>query len=316
MFSKLKRARAELHGIFQSIQELRARPDLSAAVEDIRTRISPATWVPPGHFYSPLVDTAELEKRHSIFDRTRAPEAIDMNEAGQLATLARLSAHYPRLPFQDQPSEGLRYHYENPHYSYGDAITLATMMMEFRPRRIVEVGSGYSSAMMLDINERFFGGATKITFVEPYPDLLHSKMTPEDRERHRVIASGVQDLDLAVTDELEAGDFLFIDSTHVMKAGSDVHFELFTLLPRLKPGVLIHFHDMFYPFEYPKEWFFRENRSWNEIYALRAFLMHNGAYEIVFFSHYIALAHRERVHEAMPLFTRNAGGNLWLRKLH
>lgn len=86
-------------------------------------------------------------------------------------------------------------------------------------------------------------------------------------------------------------------------------------MPRLKSGVYIHFHDIFYPFEYPKEWFFKENRTWNELYLLRAFLMYNFNYEIVFFNDFVIQKFRSEIEEAMPLFTKNSGGSLWLRKI-
>jgi hypothetical protein len=107
---------------------------------------------------------------------------------------------------------------------------------------------------------------------------------------------------------------LFIDSTHVSKAGSDVNHELFEILPRLKPGVLVHFHDVFWPFEYPEAWTFESRRSWNEIYLLRAFLSGNREYEIVFFNDYFRARHGDAA-AAVPKFAQNPGGGLWLRKV-
>jgi hypothetical protein len=276
---------------------------------------SPPPAFPPGHFYSPVVDVVDLARhRDRVFDRTRTPLGIDLNDEAQLALLERLSKLYSRLPFSAGKQEGLRYHYENPAFGYGDAIVLACLLMELRPGRMIEVGSGYSSCVTLDINELFLDGGLDLTFVEPYPDLLQTLMKAGDSERHLVIASRVQDLDPSVFDTLEAGDILFIDSTHVTKCNSDVNFEVFDVLPRLKPGVVIHFHDVFYPFEYPEDWFFTENRSWNELYLLRAFLMNNTDYEILFFNHYMHLKHQSSVARAFPDFPRNCGGSLWLRK--
>ena len=276
----------------------------------------PKTWVPPGHFYSPIVDTEELQRRRAhVFDRSRRPTDVDLRDDAQRALLHRLKPHYDRLPFTENKQDGLRYYYENPAFSYADAIILACLLMELRPKRIVEIGSGFSSCVTLDINDRFLDGQAQVAFVEPYPDLLHSLMMPGDRERYPIHPMPVQDIDLTVIDQLTAGDILFIDSTHVSKGGSDVNFEFFTILPRLKSGVYVHFHDMFYPFEYPEEWFFDENRSWNELYLMRAFLAGNRNYEIVFFNHFMHLCHQAEVKAQMPLFARNPGGSLWLRKL-
>jgi hypothetical protein len=114
---------------------------------------------------------------------------------------------------------------------------------------------------------------------------------------------------------MQAGDILFIDSTHVMKTGSDVCQELFEILPRLKPGVLIHFHDVFWPFEYPAAWVVQENRSWNELYGLRAFLMYNAAFQVEFFSDFFCQHFRPRIEAEFPTMLKNTGGSLWLRKV-
>ena len=113
--------------------------------------------------------------------------------------------------------------------------------------------------------------------------------------------------------KLKENDILFIDSSHVLKTGSDVHYELFSILPSLNKGVLIHFHDIHYPFEYPRQSLFGNNTSWNEIYALRAFLSYNSAFEVVFWNGLFTHRQRELVHETNPLFLKNPGCSIWLR---
>jgi Methyltransferase domain len=333
LFEKIKRARAELHEIHHAARQIVAiresQDQLAAAIHGLNAQIgnggssatasaapvSSATWVPPGHFYSPIVDIDELSRRRSkVFDRSQWPTGVDVREDAQRALLDRLAVHYRKLPFTAEKQDGLRYQYENGNFSYGDAIILACMLMELRPKRVLEIGSGYSSCVTMDTNELFLGGETVVSFVEPYPDLLFSLMKPGDREKYTVIATPVQDLDLTVVDQLSEGDVLFIDSTHVSKAGSDVHFEFFHIFPRLKPGVFIHIHDVPWPFEYPEAWFFDENRSWNEVYLLRAFLTGNAEYEIVFFNDFMARHHAAAFATSMPLFLKNSGGSLWLRK--
>src|SRR5207237_8125791 len=137
-----------------------------------------------------------------------------------------------------------------------------------------------------DVNELFFDNAIQCTFIDPYPQLLRTLMKESDFARTRIIGQRVQDVDVGIFRELEASDILFIDSSHVAKTGSDVNYILFKILPLLNEGVLIHFHDIFYPFEYPVDWVY-EGRSWNEAYLLRAFMQYNEAFEIQFFNSFL-----------------------------
>ena len=271
-------------------------------------------FVPNGHFYSPIAPKSEILKDDARIFRDKADVlGIDLNEQRQLETLASIKACYADLPFGADKRDGLRYFYENPAYSYSDAIFLNGMMRLARPKKYIEIGSGYSSCMALDTSELYFGDAVAFTFIEPYPQLLYSLLKPGDEARIGVIPSRVQDVDLALFDQLGDGDILFVDSTHVSRVGSDVNFIIFEILPRLASGVYIHFHDVFYPFEYPKEWIL-EGRAWNELYLLRAFLANNSSYEIVMFNTFLEAAHEPYFKENMPLCLKNKGGSLWLRK--
>jgi hypothetical protein len=280
-----------------------------------RRKRGPRLLVPPGHFYSPIVDPQEIyERASSIFNPYRFLPGIDLRETEQIAYVNKMGEHYGKLPFLEQKQSGTRYYYENTEFSYGDAIVLACTILECRPKYLIEVGSGYSSAVTLDVVERELGWSTKCVFVDPYPQLLERLIRSEDREKIEIHPQPVQDVDLGMYEHLGCNDILFIDSTHVVKTGSDVVHHLFNVLPRLKPGVLVHFHDIFYPFEYPKLWVIDENRSWNELYCLQAFLTNNPEYEIVFFSDYMARMHLSLVQRNLPLFVKNTGGSLWLRK--
>ncbi len=113
----------------------------------------------------------------------------------------------------------------------------------------------------------------------------------------------------------KSNDILFINSSHVLKTGSDVHFELFSILPVLKPGVLVHFHDIQFPFEYPKEWVFGKRWSWNEIYAVRAFLMYNEAFVIRMFTDLFIRERGSLIEQFRPGHRPLIGGSLWLEKV-
>lgn len=268
-----------------------------------------------GHFYSPVVNPEELRASGYRVDRRaeeRTVTGVDLRPEAQAAFWARSLPLIADPPFPLRETEGARYYAGNDLYSWGDSSMLLAMMAEARPQRIVEVGSGFSSACMLDIADRL-ELSTRFTFIEPYPERLYGLLGEKDRARCTVVEAFVQTADLALFDALEANDILFIDSTHVSKAGSDVNFELFEVLPRLKPGVIVHVHDTFWPFEYPDAWIFESRRSWNELYILRAFLMHNRTFEVVFFNDYFRARHPALAAKAAK-FCENPGGGLWLRK--
>ncbi|MEL7046552.1 MAG: class I SAM-dependent methyltransferase, partial [Pseudomonadota bacterium] len=143
-------------------------------------------------------------------------------------------------------------------------------------------------------------------------ELLESRLKDPAMD-YRLIADRAQDVELSHFEALEHGDFLVIDSTHVAKLSSDVLRLVFDVLPVLRPGVFVHFHDVFWPFDYPKRWV-SEGRAWNEAYLLRAFLQNNSAFDIVYFYSYLETLHRERIAATMPLCLKRSGANLWLRK--
>jgi hypothetical protein len=238
---------------------------------------------------------------------------VDLREAEQLSLLEALAAFYPEMPFTDQGSPGFRYRFDNPSYSFADGIFLYAMLRHLKPRRLIEVGSGYTSALTLDTNQHFLDNRVECTFIEPYPDLLLSLLEADDRKRVRILSSRLQDVDLATFDTLGAGDVLFIDSTHVAKVGSDVNYLFFEILPRLAVGVFVHVHDVFASFEYPVEWL-REGRAWNEQYVLRAFLQFNARFRVRLFGNYMVLRHHQWFQARMPLCLKNPGGAFWMQR--
>lgn len=238
---------------------------------------------------------------------------IDLREAEQLALLKAFEPYYDEIPFYHEKTDDLRYFFDNPAYSYSDAVFLYCMIRHLKPKRIIEVGSGYSSCVSLDTNELYFNNEIQNTFIEPYPDLVLSLIKKEDKRRINLISTDLQDVNLTLFSALEANDILFIDSTHVAKVDSDVNYVFFEILPSLPAGVYIHFHDVFYPFEYPKEWVY-ENRAWNELYMLRAFLEYNKAFRIIAFNTFLEHFYSEYFAERMPLCMKNPGGSIWIQK--
>jgi hypothetical protein len=283
--------------------------------EEFRTRRATSLYVPPGHFYSPVVNTDEVKAN---IPQVRPPIERDLPDVPidlqAMESLWRtLVPTLRNTPFTVQKSPERRYYYDNSAFAFADSMMLRAMILHFRPRRIIEVGSGFSSACTLDSAFDEAKLNCEITFIEPYPDLLRGLMSPDDAARVTIIPTGIQSTPVELFKGLQANDILFIDSTHVVKTGSDVVYELSTVLPALAPGVIVHFHDIFYPFEYGYEWVVTENRSWNEIYALRAFLAFNTRFEIIFFNDMFGQLRTELIDQTVPDFLRNTGGSIWLR---
>jgi predicted O-methyltransferase YrrM len=276
----------------------------------------------PGHFYSPVPDMQELlrdEPRIFNSNVTEIP-GIDLNSKEQVKLLEVLSAYYREIPYDfanpDHDNRNLRYRVKDAAYRYSDVVMLYSMMRHFKPGRIVEVGSGYSSAVMLDTNDLFLNGSVAMTFIDPDTARLEALLRPEDSQRYVIHKKRVQDVDPAVFSQLKDNDILFIDSSHVMKTGSDLNYLLFEVLPLLNTGVLVHFHDIHFPFEYPRKWIMEYKWIWNENYALRAFLMYNSAFRIIHFNSFLHRLKRKWFEEYMPdcLIGENETGSIWIKK--
>ena len=269
---------------------------------------------PPGHFHSPTVSITEIDatERHPSSAGSDNISAPDLYEEEQMRFIYDAREVYKELPFAPARQDHLRYFYENDFFPYSDAIFLYVIIRCFKPKRIIEVGSGFSSCLMLDTNELYFRNSIDLTFIEPHPERFFSLLKTTDKASIKIIEDKIQNVDIQIFDTLRENDILFIDSSHVSKAGSDVNDILFSVLPRLEKGVLIHFHDIFFPFEYPREWILR--RGWNEAYILRSFLMYNDSFKIIFFNNFLQHAHREWLKDNMPLCLKDASSGIWIQK--
>jgi hypothetical protein len=280
---------------------------------------SRAAAFPAGHFYSPVVDVGDVASRAAaIWPPQPVVQGIDFDDGSHRRVLEEV---FPKFmgdfdyPEQLLPgSAPTQFFTANDQFGWLDARALFVLLRQWRPRRLIEVGSGYSSLLIADINRRWFDCAMTFICIEPYPPAFLKAPVPGIS---RLIASQVQSLSLAEFTALEAGDVLFIDSSHVSKTGSDVNFLYFDVLPHLQPGVRIHIHDVFLPHDYPREWVLEQKRSWNEQYLVRALLMYSSALRVEFGCAYAFHAHRERVAAALgrPLDRAFGGASLWLKKI-
>lgn len=271
-----------------------------------------------GHFYStyPIVDEVLSKPDYANIDMEHAIPGIDFNQEKQYETLQKMMTYYDKVftwnRIEDEKDSPYRFKRGNESISDADALGLFCMLNVVKPKRLIEVGSGHSSAITLDVNEYFFDNKISLHFIEPYADRFKSILKESDNVDLQEV--GLQDIELPYFDQLGAGDILFIDSTHVSKAGSDVNYLFFEILPRLKSGVIIHLHDIFYPFEYPHEWI-KRGTVWNELYLLRAFLQYNADFEIIYFQNMMEKFHREEIEAKWPIENSGIhGGSFWMRK--
>jgi hypothetical protein len=273
-------------------------------------------FAPPGHFYSPHPSLLDLEAGgySAAVDSSEVTVGIELNLAAQLTFFTEAARAAPRGPWHAEHRAGLRHYYSNDFFRFGDSNSVYHMASKFRPARIIEIGSGFSTACWLDSIDAL-GLRTSIACIEPHPNRLFQLCSTDDlSSRIKLHKQPLQAMPGEMFEQLERNDILFIDSTHVSKCNSDVNCLFFSILPRLKPGVVVHFHDIFWPFEYPLGWY-REGRTWNEAYLLRAFLQFNAAFEILRFNSCLAQKFPDELAEYDPRYVSDGGGSIWLLRV-
>ena len=263
--------------------------------------------ITPLHFYSPIPDTRELEKR--VFKPSACP-GIDFRAESQLRLMkddfTRFAPEYNALPVK--PAAASTFYLENDAFLGIDPLVYYAMIRHFKPQTIVEVGSGHST--VLGAQTCRLNGSTRYVCIDPWPrDFIARGISGIE-----FIRSKVEDLAVDLFEQLQPNDILFVDSSHVVRTASDVCYIILEVLPRLKPGVIVHFHDIFLPFEYPKEWMVDLQRFWNEQYLLQAYLAENSRVEILFANHFLSQTYPQEVRQAFPQALWMDGASLWLRK--
>jgi hypothetical protein len=256
----------------------------------------------PGHYYSPLATRKDGE-RASMWAATGGdPAGLNIDTIKWTALAADLAPHWSDVLLGPRYAPDVM-------FELADAAIYSAMLQRFEPAHVLEIGSGYSTAVALDTVDRL-DLSTVLQCIEPNPERLHRLLLPNDQiTLHRV---GVQDAPAQIFTSLVSGDFLFIDSTHVVKAGSDVVWNTLRILPSVPAGVLVHIHDIFWPMEYPEKWLLTR-RDWNEIYLIHAFLVGNKDWEILLFNDWVWQNCPELVAEHLPQAEGQRPGGLWLR---
>jgi len=264
----------------------------------------------PRAYYSPLLLKEEIDL--TVLDRRRLLPGINLNEQGALALIEKVSGYGSELDAIPYEADGQSpFWFANDWFNDFDAASLYALLRHLKPKRYVELGCGYSSLMSSRALARNLaeGFACDVVYADPQPRL--------DVERFlacgRLIQQRVQDVPFALFTRLEAGDVLFIDTSHVVKFQSDVVHALVAILPSLKAGVWIHIHDMFTPYDYPREWLTQSRFSNNEQYAVEALLSGGDRYEVEL---PLYLIWKEQISALMKLFPRGRlrPQGFWMRR--
>ena len=265
----------------------------------------------PVHFYSPVPDTGALVD--SVWDCSDASN-MHYEDEKMLSLLSELSKYKKEvMDIPEEKSDVLEYFYNNLAFNGMDAIMYYYMIRHFKPSKLVEVGSGYSTliaakAVLKNASENV---STEFTAIEPYPAEFLRECIPG---LCKLVPDIIQNIPLSFFEALEPGDILFIDSTHVSKIGSDVNYIFLRILPILKHGVIIHFHDIFLPCEFPKDWVKKLSIFWNEQYLLQTLLIANGEYYTLMPNYYIGSNYEDEVKSYMPRLAYYTGGSYWILK--
>jgi len=250
----------------------------------------------PGSHYSPIPSKADV-RYSKLYDDYKG---IKLNLDKQVLLLKEISIHYKNHPFASSNERKGYFYFDNSWFSYSDALSLYCMIMHYRPKNIIELGSGFSTACILDISK---SEELDIQLDSYDKDSMRLKnLVPEYNsiDNFNYHSTDIREIELQDFSTLSKGDMLLIDSSHVSKYGSELHRILFDIIPDLNEGVIIMFHDVFRNFEYPKPWL-DDGIYWNEQYILRAFLQYNSAFNILLFTDLLEHEFEEWYRDNMPL---------------
>jgi hypothetical protein len=271
------------------------------------------------HYYSSIPDTSKLPA--TLWDKQDAMPGIDFQHDKQLELLKefknRYFPEYDSFPLENTADPN-QYYLSNYLFEAVDSHSAYCLVRHLKPKKLVEIGGGFSSLVFAQAcrNNLTEGHPVDYTVIEPYPRNFLRRGIPGI---NRLIDKEVQNVDLGIFDQLEPGDILSMDTSHVLKIGGDVKHDYTAILPHLKPGVIIHIHDIFLPAEYPVKMisggFFP-----NEQYLVQAILVNNRNFEILWASLFMCLHHFPAVSEAFPVYNRETmskwqlPSSIWLKK--
>ena len=288
----------------------------SSGVSSLEKRIFDSIGVFPivDHYYEPLINAKKYLV--SPCEQKRNLPGIDFNEEMQLELLKKFNyqIELDALPRNSNTKD--RFYFNNGYFESCDAEFYFSIIRLKKPKKIIEIGSGFSTLMAIEAIKLNKKQDTEynceIVCIEPFENNWL------DQLEVKIIRTPVEKLNISLFESLNSGDILFIDSSHVIRPQGDVLREFLEIIPSLQKGVMIHIHDIFTPHDYPTGWMF-ENRLWNEQYLLEAFISNNSQFRIIGALNYLAMYHKEEVKNAFPIFRGEAWrypGSFWLEKNH
>ncbi len=251
----------------------------------------------PLHYYQPVFDPNSIPS--AVWKRRSKMPGVDFDPDAQLAFLQRLAEFAGECRWPENVTGGQQYYSQNSSFGFSSACLLHCIVRLSRPSRVVEVGAGMSTLVLaaaLQANERETGRAGQLVSIDP-----HVRDPPPHSCRR--IAAEAQTISREFFTSLEAGDILFIDSSHVVRTGGEVNFLYLDVLPELAPGVVIHIHDIQIPYEYHRSYSAASHTArlyWTEQYLLQAFLAFNTNFKVLLAGYWLQREHPERFAALFP----------------
>lgn len=272
-------------------------------------------WLPiPVHYYHPYPRSADLVDR-GYWESVSTLRGVALDVPRCLEVLRGIGAAFgTECQWPERSQDPRVYHWSNGNFGYASAAVAHAMVRHLKPRRVIEVGSGYSTHI-LSAALRRNGEQGRLTIIEPHPgEMLDVDLPHLERRLHQ----RVETVDPALFGELQENDVLFIDSSHVLRYGGDVAFLYLDVLPSLARGVAVHIHDIHLPEPYPRVYFEQARYVWNEQFLLHAFLCHNADFEVLLPCFMLHRANDDVFRAAFPHYDparHRPGSSFWMRRV-
>jgi hypothetical protein len=270
-------------------------------------------WLPvPYHYYQPIIKEEMLSKD---YDTIKDPLfGINLREKEQLKLITNFEFKNELENISKSKTDDVNPYFENDSLNMLDSSTLYSMIRHFKPNRVIEIGGGISTKFInlaLEQNTKETNNKAEHICIEPYEQPFLEKIGI------KVIRERVEKLDVSFFSKLSKNDVLFIDSSHIIRTKGDVVFEYLNVIPSLNKGVIVHSHDIFLPWDYPKKWIEDNLWFWNEQYLLQALISNSSRYGVLLTNNFLSKTYPNRLRECFPMLSKNnlEGGSFWYQIL-